>query len=278
MSTEVILTIITLECSVILVDYWKNTVHFLLKTFSQKSGNVTQEEDLFIASELRNGTADEEDDDDDEVYLGPVSFKEQCVATRVELTEKQKQPPLENLLTAEQYVELFKEANAVALQLGDGQEKGGAGNTPELPTPIGVNEDQDLNLSVDLHIGVSQDHEPGHKDNGGDLGTGLKSDGLSVIERYRKLTQKKSKSPRRNTYLVDKKESKLAAFGKASSEGLTRISKLRSGVALQRKKVEKPCKSTAVEPTKPSQLKGSVSTKLRKSENSVMYCWFNFLG
>ncbi|PIK47475.1 putative G2 and S phase-expressed protein 1 [Apostichopus japonicus] len=159
---------------------------------SQKSGNTTQEDDVFVEKLVGNNkeeAADDYDDDDDEVYLGPVSFKEKCIATRVELVEKKEQNP--KLLTAEQYVELFKEANAIALQLGEGQEEKEKSVKPsKISPPAPAGGDQELNLSVDLDIAVSNDPEREHKHDGGDAK--LEPGGLSVIERYKRLTKKQS--------------------------------------------------------------------------------------
>ena len=55
--------------------------------------------------------------DDEEVFFGPISFTEQCVATRAKnLQEEEKIKPL-SPITGEQVVEIFKEATKVALQL-----------------------------------------------------------------------------------------------------------------------------------------------------------------
>ncbi|XP_795811.3 G2 and S phase-expressed protein 1 [Strongylocentrotus purpuratus] len=58
---------------------------------------------------------DEMVEDEDEVFIGPVGFKEKCVATNAELAiaeQKPMSPP-----TAEQYASLFKEAMSVSLEL-----------------------------------------------------------------------------------------------------------------------------------------------------------------
>ena len=58
---------------------------------------------------------DEIGEEEDEVFIGPVGFKEKCVATNAELTiaeQKPMSPP-----TAEQYASLFKEAMSLSLEL-----------------------------------------------------------------------------------------------------------------------------------------------------------------
>ncbi|XP_071816600.1 uncharacterized protein [Apostichopus japonicus] len=231
---------------------------------SQKSGNTTQEDDVFVeklgGNDKEEAADDDDEDDDDEVYLGPVSFKEKCIATRVELVEKKEQNPLEKLLTAEQYVELFKEANSIALQLGEGQENKEKSVKPcKISPPALAGGDQELKLSVDLDIAVSNDPEREHKHDGGDAK--LEPGGLSVIERYKRLTKKTVRSPRRDTYLVDKNQTKrrITPAVKASSEGPTRKSKLRGGIAMQKRKSDIP---NPLERAKPSQLTGPSGASL----------------
>lgn len=175
----------------------------------------------------------------------------------MELVEKKEQNP--KLLTAEQYVELFKEANAIALQLGEGQEKEKSVKPSKISPPALAGGDQELNLSVDLDIAVSNDPEREHKHDGGDAKS--EPGGLSVIERYKRLTKKTVRSPRRDTYLVDKNQSKrrITPAVKASSEGPARKSKLRGGIAMQKRKSDIP---NPLERAKPSQLTGPVSSKL----------------
>lgn len=58
---------------------------------------------------------DEIGEEEDEVFIGPVGFKEKCVATNAELViaeQKPMSPP-----TAEQYASLFKEAMSLSLEL-----------------------------------------------------------------------------------------------------------------------------------------------------------------
>ncbi|KAJ8046922.1 G2 and S phase-expressed protein 1 [Holothuria leucospilota] len=196
---------------------------------NNKEANKTQEEEVFTESHEKE---DEDDDDDDEVYLGPVSFKEKCVATRVELVEQKDSAKMAaDILTAEQYVELFKEANAIALELGKDQpSKGKEECNPQVSAIKAELDDQALNLSVDLEVDVSDTAKSGdthlRKSN-----QGSESDGLSVIERYRRLTKKNVRSPRRDTYVIGNKVTKPLSAGNASSKLPTRQSKLRSGLS-----------------------------------------------
>ncbi|XP_063783176.1 G2 and S phase-expressed protein 1 isoform X2 [Pseudophryne corroboree] len=65
-----------------------------------------------------------EDDDCDEVFIGPVSHKEKCVSAALEGQELEEKTPPQNIeqgvwspLSGEKFVEIFKEAHLLALQL-----------------------------------------------------------------------------------------------------------------------------------------------------------------
>lgn len=70
---------------------------------------------LFINFICRISQRKSEADDDEEVFIGPMGFREQCVAAVVSAEDQTIQPI--SPLGPEQYAELFKEANLVAYRL-----------------------------------------------------------------------------------------------------------------------------------------------------------------
>ncbi|XP_073644151.1 G2 and S phase-expressed protein 1 isoform X3 [Tursiops truncatus] len=79
-----------------------------------------------------------EDDEDDEVFLGPVGHKERCIAAGLELNHQiPEEPPLPaswSPLTGEKFVEVYKEAHLLALQIqSNSKAKAAPAATPKGP-------------------------------------------------------------------------------------------------------------------------------------------------
>ncbi|XP_032217787.2 G2 and S phase-expressed protein 1 isoform X2 [Nematostella vectensis] len=120
-------------------------------------------------------SSDEEQEDDDEIFFGPVGHKERCVATNAEVhavAENEDWKPM-SPLTAEQIVEIFKEATAVACMLkntaDEEQKDEPASDMPELLKDIGIDK-SDLpqtntkeNLSPDTNLVVANANMDGNK-------------------------------------------------------------------------------------------------------------------
>ncbi|KAM9311731.1 G2 and S phase-expressed protein 1 [Gastrophryne carolinensis] len=82
---------------------------------------------------------EDNEDGDDEVFVGPVKHKEKCVSAAIQLQESEKKtPPLNpepvtwSPLSGDKYVEIFKEAHLLALQL----ECFGSDAKKEEPQPV----------------------------------------------------------------------------------------------------------------------------------------------
>nr|XP_033721731.1 G2 and S phase-expressed protein 1 isoform X3 [Tursiops truncatus] len=89
--------------------------------------------DLSLSSSSAN-----EDDEDDEVFLGPVGHKERCIAAGLELNHQiPEEPPLPaswSPLTGEKFVEVYKEAHLLALQIqSNSKAKAAPAATPKGP-------------------------------------------------------------------------------------------------------------------------------------------------
>ncbi|XP_033647423.1 mucin-5AC-like [Asterias rubens] len=133
-------------------------------------------------------------DDEDEVFFGPVGFTESCVAKKTQLNS---QSPIDDNkpmspLNVEQYLELFLEANKVAMELTKRDERSGSSVADETEKDKEASDAETQRsdpgtksvIQEDAHDKVGQlPQKPAAKD-------------------FKLLVKKEIRSPRRGTYVV----------------------------------------------------------------------------
>lgn len=174
-------------------------------------------------------------DDEDEVFIGPVGFKEKCVATNAEITiaeQKPMSPP-----SAEQFASLFKEAWALSLELQQNSSKSDSSSSASSSDSNSSGTKSDggkSNCAAVLDsIQESLNHvEPPEREEKRDNceTRGIKSE----VDRFRRQVKREIRSPaRRNTYTIavdqpspyptEKGESKLSKVTEQKRDAPSKI-------------------------------------------------------
>ncbi|XP_038054192.1 G2 and S phase-expressed protein 1-like isoform X2 [Patiria miniata] len=139
-------------------------------------------------------------DDDDEVFFGPIGLTEACIAKKTQLKS---QSPTEckplSPLNVEQYVELFLEANKVAMELTSRKEsdesQGSDSQESKDKETGGVDDKSEQSSETKPSIEVS-DCQTGERDGLANL------PGKAEVRTFKRLVRKEMRSPRRGTYTI----------------------------------------------------------------------------
>ena len=144
----------------------------------------------------------EEEDDEDEVFFGPVGFTETCVAKKTQLNSLSpaKSKPL-SPLNAEQYVQIFLEANQVAMELEKERKGSGGCSSGSSSSSSGQSESPAAKPSSLVNDPVGEKPALTFQDETAEIPASHRNDRPDA-RTYKRLVRKEMRSPRRGTYTI----------------------------------------------------------------------------